>query len=232
MVCCGPQLSVIVPLAPGEAAWEGLLEQLRAIPPGSEVILVRAGSEPLKLPQDWPRSMRLAECQSEQGRARQLNAGARAACGRWLWFLHADTRLTEATLPALRTFLSRGRDGLGYFSLRFLRDGPRLTALNAFGANLRSRWLGLPFGDQGFVLPAHRFWQLGGFDERRAFGEDHQLVWQAQAAALPLVSLGASVLTSGRKYEHDGWLRTTLRHLRLTAAQAWPQWRRLRGRHG
>lgn len=224
MHCCGPQLSVIVPLAPGEGAWTGLLEQLRGIPPGSEVILVRAVPEPLELPKDWPPSLRLDQCQGEHGRARQMNAGAHAACGRWLWFLHADSRLTETTLPALRAFLARGRDGLGFFRLGFLRDGPRLTALNALGANLRSRWLGLPFGDQGFVLPAHWFHRLGGYDEGRAFGEDHQLVWQARGAALPLILLRATVLTSARKYGHEGWLATSLRHVYLTLRQAAPAW--------
>lgn len=81
-----------------------------------------------------------------------MNVGADSARGEWLWFLHADSRLGPATLWALQRFLDRDVDALGYFDLAFRRDGPRLAALNAWGANLRSRWLGLPFGDQGFVI--------------------------------------------------------------------------------
>ena len=50
--------------------------------------------------------------------------------------------------------------------------------LNAAGANLRSRWLGLPFGDQGLVLPRASFERLGGFDPALRYGEDHALVWR------------------------------------------------------
>ena len=96
---------------------------------------------------------------------------------------------------------------------------------NAMGANWRSRRLGLPFGDQGLVLPRLEFDRLDGFDPRLAHGEDHALVWRARRAGLPLREIDAAVITSARKYAERGWLRTTLRHLRLTADQAWRETR-------
>ena len=139
-----------------------------------------------------------------------------------------DSRLQPGTLPSLSRFLQRRDDALGFFELAFDRDGPRLAALNACGANLRSHWLKMPFGDQGLLLPAHCFTALGGFDERVSYGEDHLLVWTARRAGLPIVGVGAALQTSARKYARHGWWRTTSRHLWLTLIQAWPQWRSLR----
>lgn len=219
-----PELSVIVPFAPHETEGDVLLEQLCALPACCELILVPSGSQPLS----WPPSLEKApipvrEYLTLPGRARQMNAGARVARGRWLWFLHADSRLHLRTLDALHAFLA-GDDALGYFDLRFRSDGPRRAWLNAWGANLRSRWLGLPFGDQGFVLPAAWFARLGGYDESASYGEDHLLVWQARAAGLPVRAVGALLSSSARKYAAHGWWRTSWRHVNLTVRQAWPKW--------
>lgn len=221
-------LSVIVPLAAGETEAATLLEQLADLPTGSEVIVVRTEEKTGARPANWPTILTYREYTNAAGRARQLNLGARVARGHWLWFLHADSRLLEPTLPALQRFISGSEEALGWFDLRFRRDGPRLVALNAIGANLRAHWLGMPFGDQGLVLPKTRFEAIGGFDEDAAYGEDHLLVWAARRAGLPLRPVGAALQTSARKYTRHGWLATTLRHWRLTVAQAWPEWRRHR----
>ncbi|MEO7073341.1 MAG: TIGR04283 family arsenosugar biosynthesis glycosyltransferase [Rhodanobacter sp.] len=227
-------LSVIVPLAPGETEWEGLLAQLAALPAGSEVVVVRAveaaggSAVDAPLPTGWPAHVRYRSCHAQAGRARQLNHGARSASGYWLWFLHADSRLRADSLDELRKFVASDRDGLGWFKLAFRRDGPRCMVLNALGANWRARWLGLPFGDQGLILPRHSFQALHGFDEHAAYGEDHLLVWAARRAGLPLRAIPATLETSARKYAQQGWMRTTCRHVWLTLVQAWPVWRALR----
>ena len=224
------RLSVIIPLGPDEVEWHGLVPQLgAALPPGNEVIIVGAGSPVPKPPADWPEHLALRHFGAGRGRARQLNHGARQAAGEWLWFLHADSRLGPHTLPALLAFLARGETALGWFDLAFRPGGPALMRLNAYGANLRSAWLGMPFGDQGFVIPARCFAALGGFREDARYGEDHLLAWAARRAGLPLERIGARLFTSARKYERGGWAATTARHLWLTGDQAWPEWRRLRG---
>ncbi|RCS30668.1 glycosyltransferase [Rhodanobacter denitrificans] len=221
-------LSVIVPLAPGETEWPELLRQLSALPDGSEVIMACADDEPRPSPATWPTYLRYRQCRSEAGRACQQNLGAGLATGEWLWFLHADSRLRPGTLQELQRFIGQGGEALGWFTLAFRGDGPRWTALNAAGANWRARWLGLPFGDQGLLLPRHCFEALHGFDEQARYGEDHLLVWAARQAGLPLRRIPAVLETSARKYARHGWLSTTLRHWRLTAAQAWPAWRATR----
>ncbi len=231
MRAVAPQ-SVIVPVGPGDTAWQDLLPQLAPLPAGSEVVLVaarkadipRAGKARTHAPPVATRWLPAA-----RGRASQLNAGARAARHSRLWFLHADSRLAADSLPALARASARHPDALGCFDLRFLDDGPPLMWLNALGACVRSRVLGLPFGDQGFFLARAQLERLGGFDERLACGEDHALVWAARRAGVPLVHAGAPLYTSARKYAEQGWLNTTVLHVWLTAQQALAEMLRWRG---
>jgi len=228
-VSAAVKLSVVVPLGPDEVEWHGLAPQLgAALPRGNEVIVVAAGPPVPKPPADWPEHLTLRRFDAGAGRARQLNYGARQAEGEWLWFLHADSRLGPETMAALQVFLARDEAALGWFDLAFRPGGPQLMRLNACGANLRSAWLGMPFGDQGFVIPSRSFAALGGFKEDAPYGEDHLLAWAARQAGIPLRRIGARLFTSARKYERGGWAATTARHLWLTAAQAWPEWRRPR----
>lgn len=225
------ELAVIVPIGPGERAWRGLVADLAPLPATARVVLVATAAEDLPGPGDAAVAALAAELVTlvaPRGRAAQQNAGARAAERPWLWFLHADSRLAPATLPALAGALRSRREILGYFDLRFAADGPWAVHVNALGVWIRSRVLGLPFGDQGFFLRAATFARLGGFDPTLPFGEDHALVWAARRAGVPLAAAGAPLVTSARKYAEHGWLRTTARHVALTARQAWREWRRVR----
>jgi len=217
------RLTIVVPVGPGDTVSPLLFGQLAALPRGAQVhiicadavdmVLLRASLPPGEGPQ-W-------KCiTARRGRAPQQNEGAAAAERDWLWFLHADALLAPETLPALERFIDTDTDALGYFELRFLDDGPALTMLNALGARLRSRWLGLPFGDQGFVLPRATFERLGRFNDALACGEDHDLVWRARRAGVPLSAVGAPLFTSARKYAEQGWWTTTCGHVRETWRQA------------
>jgi hypothetical protein len=224
------ELAVVVPIGPGERAWQGLLPQLADLPPEARIVLVATAAADLPragdpMP-DPPLRAELVALTAPPGRALQLNAGARAAGRRWLWFLHADSRLAASTLPALAASLARAPAALGYFDLRFTADGPAAVHLNALGVFIRSRWLGMPFGDQGFFLARADFERLGGFDAALPSGEDHALVWAARRAGIPLAAARAPLYTSARKYAEGGWLRTTARHVRLTAVQTWRELRR------
>lgn len=215
------ELAVVVPVGPGDGAWRGLLPELCSLPPGAEIVL--AASEPA--PPDLPAGVRWLR--APRGRARQMNAGARATTRPWLWFLHADSRLASDTLPSLARSLAAAPGALHFFDLAFLDDGPPLVRLNQFGVRLRSRWGGMPFGDQGFCLRRDIWERLGGFRTDAPFGEDHLLAWKARQEGVPLRPTGGTLRTSARRYRERGWLRTTTRHLRLTARQALPEWLRL-----
>jgi GT2 family glycosyltransferase len=190
-----PLLSVIIPLAPAEPVPEALMATL---PPDIEILLARGGT-----------------------RASSMNHAAARARGRNLWFIHADTQLPPGTCARLLAALETEGDALRYFDLRFDQGGAMY--MTALGVRFRSQILGMPFGDQALCLAAASFRALGGYDESLPSGEDHHLVWRARQAGIPLRSVGASVVTSARKYREQGWWHTTLVHLRMTVLQAWPE---------
>ena len=220
------RLTVVVPVGPSDRVSPQLCKQLSALPAQAQVHVVgcEATGEAITLSPDASAGPQWQCLLAPRGRASQQNAGAVAATRDWLWFLHADAALAADTLPALARFIDThaGPDAraLGYFDLRFIDDGPALTRLNAWGAHVRSRVFGLPFGDQGLVLPRAAFEALGGFDPGIVCGEDHDLVWRARRAGLPAHAVGAPLYTSARKYAQRGWWPTTAWHLRETWRQA------------
>ena len=220
-------VSIVIPIGPGDEAWRHLLGDLHSLPFPAEILCVatteRIANDAVPARASW--------LVTNPGRALQMNAGARQARGRFVWFLHADSRVTVAAIRALHEQLLRWPAALHYFNLTFAHDGPGLMWLNTLGVWIRSHLLGLPFGDQGLCLPRDLFHSLGGYSESAAYGEDHLLVWSVRQRGTRLSCTGEAIVTSARKYRDRGWGRTTGRHVWLTLKQAWPQfglW--LRGR--
>ena len=198
-------LSAVIPLGPGDRADE-LARSLKLSPRIGEVI-VSATTPTAGTPGICDRWIH-----GSAGRGAQLNRGAAAARLSWLWFVHADSLLTSATVHAAAEFAAAGNAAIGYCRLRFSNDGPRLARLNALGANLRSRLLKQPYGDQGLLMPAAVFEGLGGFREDLPRGEDLDFIVRARLAGIPIRPVGATITTSARRYREQGWLATTWRH--------------------
>ncbi|MEE9355153.1 MAG: hypothetical protein V3U75_06140 [Methylococcaceae bacterium] len=206
------ELSIVIPVGSGDSYWYQLVNQLDIF--GNEVEIILAACQCCPADINLPENVQWL--QSTQGRAKQLNAGARKVLRRFIWFLHADTRLTSEVSEAVQTFIDTDARSMGYFRLKFSCDGPGQTQLNGWAANIRSRYFDLPFGDQGFVMNRTIFDQLNGFDESVVVGEDLDFVVRLKAADILLQELPAELLTSARRYQQNGWFVTTVRHLWLT----------------
>lgn len=206
------KLSVIIPVGPDDNAWRHLLKELVVFGKSIQIILAVCQVRPLAF--DLPDNV--LWIQSDQGRAKQLNAGAKQATGDLLWFLHADTHFSTAINEAMLSYIQTGGQGMAYFRLKFAEDGPKTTRLNAWAANIRSRYLGLPFGDQGFLMNQSIFEQANGFNETVSVGEDLDFVVRLKALGIPLKELPAELITSARRYQQHGWLFTSIRHIWLT----------------
>ncbi len=221
------KISLIIPVGPDDSSWNSLLEQIALFQAWfAEIWLITTSTDSADF-ECWTRRFSDSEIihwvHTIIGRGHQLNTGARLAKGSWLWFLHADSRLSHDAISALSTALQSDHDSIYFFNLKFETDGPTATRLNEWGAWMRSHWLRLPFGDQGLCMSRETFERLGGFPENVPYGEDHLLVWQAHKQRIPLRAIPATITTSARKYRSDGWFRTTIRHLWRTAAQSLPQ---------
>lgn len=209
-----PRLSIVIPVL-NEATQ--LPPRLAALAPlrarGVEVILADGGSE--------DSSTRLANesgvqvvC-SERGRARQMNAGARAARGDVLLFLHADTDLPADADRLLLDHLADSERVWGRFDVNIV-DGPRMLAVVAFMMNLRSRISGIATGDQAIFVRRDTFEQLGGFPDQPLM-EDIELSRRLKQRSRPLC-LRERVSTSGRRWASRGLLATIVLMWRLRFA--------------
>ena len=199
-------ISVIIP-ALHEAQAIGRTLSSAAVLAASEVelIVVDGGSEDATV--EVARSHGATVVTLPPGRARQMNAGARIARGECLLFLHADTRLPPGYEQEVRRVLDLPGVVAGAFALRVegARWGLRWVER---AANLRSRLCELPYGDQGLFLRAELFRSLGGFAELPLL-EDLELVRRLRRQGR-IVTAPLSVLTSARRWESLGVVRTTL----------------------
>ncbi|PKM23747.1 MAG: glycosyl transferase [Gammaproteobacteria bacterium HGW-Gammaproteobacteria-13] len=200
-----PLLSVVIPVRNEAQALPGLLDDLtdlRAI--GAELILVDGGSSDGTCELALGRVDQLLR--TAPGRALQMNAGAAVACGEYLWFVHADTRISTESLTSLQQALSQ-RPLWGRFDVRL--SGPGL-ALRVIGAmiNLRSRLSGIASGDQGIFVARQHFEAMGGYAQMPLM-EDLQLCRRLKALARPRC-LRPPLSTSSRRWEQHGIWRTVV----------------------
>ena len=203
------RLSVIIPTL-NEAAAIGTtlaaLAPLRAR--GHEVLVADGGSEDGTRDIAAPLADRLIA--APRGRARQMNAGAAAATGDALLFLHADTRLpADADLLVVR---SLQRSPWGRFDVT-IEGRSALLPVIAFFMNLRSRLTGVATGDQAIFVRRADF---AGFPEI-ALMEDVAFSKAMKRRGAP-AALHEKVTTSGRRWERQGVLRTMILMWRLRLA--------------
>lgn len=151
------------------------------------------------------------------GRGAQLNAGARAASGRVLVFLHADTRLPPDAGAELRRAL--GRPGVVAGCFRFAVDPPapvlsRWHLLEA-GVRFRTRLFRTATGDQAIFATRRAYRAAGGAPDWKLF-EDVELVRRLREVGR-FVPLEAPAPTSRRRWEAEGFWRTVATHWLLRA---------------
>ncbi|WP_109313929.1 TIGR04283 family arsenosugar biosynthesis glycosyltransferase [Ruegeria sp. AU67] len=138
-------------------------------------------------------------------RGGQLARGCAAAKGDWLLVLHADTVLQAGWSKVVGDHLGTGTPAA--FRLAFRASG--LAPVWVAGwANLRSRLFGLPYGDQGLLVPSEMYRKAGGFPDQPLM-EDVALVRSLRGITL----LPSRAVTSADRYERAGWLRRGGRNL-------------------
>jgi rSAM/selenodomain-associated transferase 2 len=178
-----------------------------------EVIFADGGSE--------DRSAAIAACagfgvvRAERGRARQMNAGAAAASGDVLLFLHADTRLPDGAIQLIDAALADGRHLWGRFDVEFDLRTWTMHA-TALGMNLRSRLSGIATGDQALFMTRAAFDGVGGFPDQPLM-EDVEITSRLRRRSRP-ACIRRPVLTSARRWQSRGPWRTILLMWRLRLA--------------
>jgi rSAM/selenodomain-associated transferase 2 len=196
-------ISIIIPTLNEEANIDAIADTL----PGKagEIIIVDGGSTDRTILFARERKIRVEY--SAAGRAAQLNHGAACAVGSVLLFLHADTRLPEDFATAILQTLAGNGVVAGAFSLAIRDAGPALRFI-ALCANIRSRTLQLPYGDQALFITREQFVRLGGFPQLPIM-EDFFLIKKAKKLGR-ICTVPEQVTTSARRWQRLGVVRTTL----------------------
>ena len=204
-----PYLSVVIPVY-REPDLETLLAHLRRILPaaGSEII-VSDGEPGYSTLRSLPDSD-VVRVHSRPGRGRGLADGAAQARGEVFLFLHADTRLPPSAWESIRTLLADSSLAAGAFDLAI--DSPRWSyRLIEKGVYLRSRLLGLPYGDQALFVRREVYAALDGFAPLPLM-EDVDFVRRLRRAGHRLRMVTAPVRTSPRRWEKEGLVYATVRN--------------------
>jgi rSAM/selenodomain-associated transferase 2 len=206
------RLTIVIPVL-NEAAI--IVDALRALAPlrsrGAEIIVVDGGSR--------DGTHRLAAVLADRviaasrGRGTPMNAGAAIGTGDKLLFLHADTMLPHNADHLIDAALRRR--AWGRFDVRIAGRHP-LLAVVARMINLRSRLTGVATGDQAIFVTREAFSRVGGFPDLPLM-EDIAMSRRLKRLCRPFC-IGAPVVTSGRRWEGNGVLRTILLMWRLRLA--------------
>jgi rSAM/selenodomain-associated transferase 2 len=196
------RLSVIVPTLDEEATIASTLAHARR-PGDVELVVVDGGSRDETVNVARPLADRVLD--APRGRAAQMNAGAAAARGAVLLFLHADTRLPD-DYPALVADALAPADVVGgRFDIRLDAPGLAYRVIERL-IGLRSRLTGVATGDQAIFVRRDAFVRVGGYPAIPLM-EDIALC-RALKRTGRMVALRDVVVTSARRWQRDGLVRT------------------------
>jgi rSAM/selenodomain-associated transferase 2/rSAM/selenodomain-associated transferase 1 len=198
------RISVIIPALNEELHLPETLQSVRQGLP-MEILVVDGGSR--------DRTVAVAQAggaiviESKPGRARQMNAGAARASGNTLLFLHADTLLPADWSAPVEAVLRHKEVAAGAFAFALTKRFTGSRWVEGM-TNLRSRRLQIPYGDQGLFLRRGLFEELGGFADLPIM-EDYEFNHRLRRRGR-IVTADTAIMTSGRRWQKVGVIRTTL----------------------
>lgn len=200
------KLSVVIPTL---NAARHLPDAVACLSPGDEVIVADGGSHDGTA--GLARDLGAKVMVTDSGRGIQLAAGAAAASHPWLLFLHADTRLAGDWRSEAEAFMADRHNERRAAVFRFALDSTAWQArILEVVVERRTRWLALPYGDQGLLISRSHYRDMGGYRPLPLM-EDVDLVRRIGRSGLSL--LRAPSVTSAERWRQDGWLRRSARNL-------------------
>lgn len=209
-----PKISIVIPTYNEAGSIESTLMPLQRSRCDGEVEVILSDGNSTDGTRDLAAPLVDLCLNESQGRARQMNSGAKAASGELLLFLHADTQLPNDFLPLLTDLQGRHDEEYlwGFFPLRLSGDHWMLRIVERC-INLRSRLSSIATGDQAIFVNRNLWYVLEGFSDIPLM-EDVELT--RRAGKLSKARVQSSLLvTSSRRWEEKGIISTILLMWRL-----------------
>lgn len=197
-------LSVVIPTLNAAVTLECCIGRVAG---ADEIIVVDGGSSDET--REIAVGMGACVLRSAQGRGAQLGAGADAARGNWLLFLHSDTMLEPGWRESIDFHIACEPAKAACFRFR-LDAHERRARLIETGVAMRFRLLGLPYGDQGLLISRQLYDLIGGY-RALPLMEDVDIVRRIGRGRI--VQLRMDAVTSAERWRRDGWSRRTMRNL-------------------
>jgi rSAM/selenodomain-associated transferase 2 len=203
------RVSAIIPTLNAAATLAHPIAALQGAVIVTEVVVVDGGSCDGTVSLAHVAGARVME--AARGRGTQLAAGAGAASGDWLLFLHADCCLDAGWEDAVRAFCAapHADERAGYFDFALDDPAPWARRMERIVA-WRCRNFALPYGDQGLLIARSLYDTVGGFAPLPLM-EDVELV--RRLGRRRLASIGGRCIASARRYRQVGYGRRALRNL-------------------
>lgn len=204
-------VSIIIPVLNEENSIKKFLQQLQSYRKlGHEVIVVDGGSQDKTCTIASALADKVIE--SQPGRAIQMNSGTKQAQFNVLWFLHADTVISENAIDNIQQVLTENGKNWGRFNIK-LSGSNILFRVIEFMINIRSRVTGIATGDQGIFVNRKTFESVGGYSDLPLM-EDIDLSKKLKKISKP-ICLKEKLTTSSRRWEKNGIFSTVLLMWRL-----------------
>ena len=200
------KVSIIVPTLNEELVLEKILTQFQQLSP-HELIVSDGGSDDDTRNIAGRFSHRVIT--GSAGRALQMNAGANEATGDLLLFLHADSRIEPESYRKMLEYMKNPKWIGGAFTL-CIESGKWSLKLIALLANIRSKYFGLAYGDQGFFVRKEVFKDMNGFSPI-PICEDLDFYYRLRKKG-SVILLKEKAHTSPRRWINEGIFFTTVRN--------------------
>jgi len=202
-------LSIVIPVLNDGHRIEVTLSRLEEADLDCEVLIVDGGSEDGTTELATRKGVKVIS--APRGRGSQLATGAERAIGNWLLFLHADTRPGPGWTTVIKRFMAEpnNRFRAAYFTFALDDPSPNARRLEKM-VHWRCQTLGLPYGDQGFLISRDYYDRLGGYQPIPLM-EDVEMVSHIKSHRLE--QLPAIAMTSAERFQRDGYLLRPAKNL-------------------
>ena len=182
------KISIIIPCYKEGDTLSNMEEQLRPYKKKAEILFADGGEN------HFSGEYKVVPC--PKGRAKQMNAAAKGACGDILFFLHCDSILPKGFLEEIREAIRK--TPVACFGIRFKPSSPLMTVCS-FISNHRVYDRKVMFGDQGIFLGRELFFQMGGFPDIPLM-EDYQFSLNLKKCGIPMGLCKKRLITSERRF--------------------------------